>query len=115
MLRKAMLTVALVAAATQANAQGPIFGDFGMPAWSRMFKYFEARFGQVAKDEQVLVLPTATNAAWDNPIKTLRLTEMYKWGDWMPSQAWQYAPNSGKRVSEGYQFFLNHAWIAAVE
>lgn len=110
----ATLTVFLGLLSAPTQAQTPLFGNFGEPAWSRMFKYIESRFGAVANDDFVLVLPTATDAAWDDPIKTFRLMEMYKWGDWMPSRAWQYAPNSEKRISDGYQFFLNSALNAAV-
>ena len=106
-------TALIVTLSTPLHAE-PLFGGFGASAWSRAYKYIESRFGQVAKDEVVMVLPTATNAAWDDPVKVLRLFEMYKWGDWMPSMAWQYAPNSGKRVSDGYQYFLNAALNAAI-
>lgn len=109
------IALAFVAALSgTAHAETPIFGNFGEPAWSRMYKYIESRFGAVAKDEMVLVLPTATNAAWDDPVKVFRLMEMYKWGEWMPSLAWQYAPNSQKKVSDGYQYFLSAAWNAAI-
>ena len=93
----------------------PLFGGFGAPAWSRMWSYFERRYGDIARDERVLPLPTATNAAWDDRIKILRLMEMYHWGDWQPSSAWQYAPNPGRRISEGFQYFLNAAFVAAVD
>jgi len=98
-----------------ANAQ--IFGDFGQPAWSRMYKYFETRLvGQnLAKDDSVFILPTATAAAWDDPNQNLRLMEMYHWGDYMPSTSWLYQPNSGKRISDGYQYFLDAAFIAALD
>lgn len=109
-----VIVLAVLGAAPLAHSE-QIFGDFGQPAWSRMFKYFESRFGAIAKDEMVQVLPIATNAAWDDPISTLRLVEMHRWGDWAPSNAWQYAPNSGRRISEGYQYFLNAAWVAAVD
>lgn len=98
-----------------AAAQTPLFGDFGVPAWSRLYKYFEGRFGAVAADDLVLVLPTATNAAWDDHNPYLRLMEMHKWGDWMPSNAWQYAPTANKRLSEGYRYFLNAAFLSAVD
>ena len=112
-LRSLSFAVSLTSITGGANAQ--LFGDFGTPAWSRAFKYFESRLGAVAKDELVLVLPTATNAAWDDHNKTIKFMEMYKWGDWMPSNAWQYAPNSGKRISDGYAYFLNAAFVAAVD
>jgi len=102
-----------------ALAQQPLFGDFGAPAWSRVAKYFELRLapttGSLAKDEVVLVLPVATTAGWDDPVKVFRAMEMYKWGDWMPSNAWMYAPNAGKRVSDGYQYFLQAAFVSAVD
>jgi hypothetical protein len=81
-----------------------------------MYKYFESRLvgGNLAKDDRISILPTATNAAWDDSVKVFRLMEMYKWGDWMPSNSWIYAPNSGKRISDGYQYFLSAAWVAAV-
>ncbi len=110
-----LVLIAAVLGGVSSARSEQIFGDFGQPAWSRMFKFFESRFGAIAKDEMVLVLPTATNAAWDDPIRTFRLMEMYHWGDWAPSNAWQYAPNSGRRISEGYQYFLNAAWVAAVD
>ena len=80
-----------------------------------MWKYFESRYGTTAKDEQIAVLPVATNAAWDRSNKTLRLMEMYKWGDWMPSNAWQYAPHPNKTISDGYQYFLKAALIALLD
>jgi len=100
---------------SSANAQ--IFGDYGQPAWSRMYKYFETRLvGQnLAKDDTIFILPTATAAAWDDPNATLRLMEMYHWGDYMPSSSWLYQPNSGKRISDGYQYFLNAAFVAALD
>lgn len=103
--------------ATWVTAQPAIFGDAGTPAWSRMFKYFETRLvGQnIAKDDAIFILPTATDAAWDDRVQILRLMEMYKWGDWMPADAWLYAPNAGKRVSDGYRYFLDAAWVAAVD
>jgi hypothetical protein len=91
-----------------------IFGDIGTPAWSRLAKYIESRFGALARDEQVLVLPVADNAAWDDRIGPVAAFEMYKWGDWMPSNAWHYAPNSSKTVSDGYRYFLKVATIARV-
>ena len=112
----ALISVAILSFSDfSARAQTPIFGDFGAPAWSRMFKYLEQRFGTVAKDEMVLVLPTATNAAWDAPNPNIRLMEMYKWGDWQPSNAWQYSPNSGRRIADGYQYFLTAAFVASVD
>ncbi|MGJ7521713.1 hypothetical protein ACSFA0_14595 [Variovorax sp. LT1P1] len=91
-----------------------IFGDIGTPAWSRLAKYIESRFGEVAPDEQVLTLPVADNAAWDDRIGPIAAFEMYKWGDWMPSNAWQYSPNSSKTISDGYRYFLKAATIARV-
>jgi len=114
MIRKYLIFSFMLLSSSSAFPQTSIFGGFGEPAWSRTWKYFETRFGTPAKDEVVIILPTATNAAWDDPIKTVNLMEMYKWGDYMPSNAWQYAPNSGKRVSEGYRYFLNSAFVAAV-
>jgi hypothetical protein len=115
----APLSLAMSQFPSPAHAQQAIFGDFGTPAWSRVEKYFESRYGSgagsIAKDEVVLVLPVATNAAWDDPIKVLRAMEMYKWGDWMPANGWMYAPNSGKRVSDGYAYFLNAAFVSAVD
>ena len=116
MIRKLKaLSVALALGAAAPALAAPIFGDFGVPAWSRMYKYFESRFGQVAKDETVLILPIATNAAWDDHNSIVRLMEMHKWGDWMPSHAWSYSPNSDKRVWKGYNYFLTSAFVAAVE
>jgi len=101
------------------QAQQTLFGDYGSPAWSRVEKYFESRFGNgtgsLAKDEIVLVLPVATTAAWDDPVKVFRAMEMYKWGDWMPSNGWMYAPNASKRVSDGYEYFLNAAFVSSVD
>jgi hypothetical protein len=82
-----------------------------------MFKYFEFRMvgGNLAKDDQIFVLPIATNAAWDDHIRTFRLMEMNKWGNQMPSDSWVYAVNSNKTISEGYQYFLQSAWVAQVD
>ncbi|HEY2534495.1 MAG TPA: hypothetical protein VGJ20_42390 [Xanthobacteraceae bacterium] len=52
--------------------QAPLFGDFGAPGWDRMYKVIEHRFGTTAKTDDVLVLPIATDAAWDTHVKTLR-------------------------------------------
>jgi hypothetical protein len=92
----------------------PIFGNLGEPAWSRMYKYFENRFGVIAKDEIVLIPAVAPNAAWDDQNKYVRLLEMYGWGDRMPSMAWQYSRNASMRISEGYGYFLATAFNAAV-
>jgi len=92
-----------------------IFSDFGVPAWNRVSKYMQLKFGNLAKDEVVLVLPTATDAAWDDHNGIIRAMEMYKWGDWMPSSSWTYAPNAGKRVSDGYRYFLKAAYLATVD
>jgi hypothetical protein len=97
-----------------ANAEA-IFGEFGAPAWSRIFKYYETRFGAVASDERVLILPTATDAAWNAPSKTLRLVDMNKWGDCIPSFAWQYSANCSKRISGGYGYFLTSALVAQID
>jgi hypothetical protein len=101
----ALLSSIALLIAVPANCQ--IFGNFGEPAWSRMFKYFEFRMvgGNLAKDDQIFVLPIATNAAWDDHIRTFRLMEMNKWGNQMPSDSWVYAVNSNKTISEGYQVF----------
>lgn len=96
------------------QAQTPIFGDFGAPAWDRMYKVIEKRFGATAATDAVLVMPVATNAAWDDPSQTIRLMEMYQWGEYMPSKAWNYARNSGKRVSTGYKFFLTSALLQQI-
>lgn len=111
----ATAAAALLLCSGQSNAQQSLFGDFGVPAWSRMYKYFESRFGGLAKDEVALILPIATNAAWDDPNSVMRMVEMQKWGDWMPSNAWQYSANANKRISEGYRYFLNAAFIAALD
>lgn len=112
---KVIVSLLLLLGSLFTTAHAELFGDFGAPAWSRQFKYIESRFGAVAKDEVVLVLPTATNAAWDDPVQVMRSVEMQGWGDLMPSNAWQYARNANKRVSDGYRFFLNSAFVATVD
>lgn len=113
-LTLACLPVLLALSVNCANAE-QIFSERGVPAWSRVSNYMELRFGNLAKDEVVLVLPNATNAAWDDHNAIVRAMEMHKWGDSMPSSAWSYAPNPGKRVSDGYRYFLNAAFVAAVD
>ncbi len=102
------LAVSTVSAINIAHA-APIFGNFGEPAWSRMWKYFEKRYGTVSSGDLVMVPPVAPNSAWDDRDGTLRLMEMYQWGDRIPSNSWQYSPNAGKRVSDGYQELLDIA------
>jgi hypothetical protein len=50
-----VIVLAVLGAAPLAHSE-QIFGDFGQPAWSRMFKYFEPRFGAIAKDETQVYL-----------------------------------------------------------
>lgn len=113
-LTRALVPLALALSLQPGHAQA-IFGDFGAPAWSRMSKYLEVRLGNLAKDEVALILPVATDAAWDADNEDIRLMEMHKWGDWVPSNAFSYSANSNKRVSDGYRYFLNAAFIAAVD
>ena len=113
-IKRKMLTCATVCGltiASSAHAQTPIFGDFGTPAWDRLFKVIEKRMGVAAKVDSALILPIATNAAWDDPIRAFRLMEMYNWGDQMPSKSWNYQRNPGKRVSDGYSYFLQAALV----
>lgn len=89
----------------------PVFGDLGEPAWSRMYKFVEQKLGSGAPDDLVMILPTATNASWNDPMKAIRFMEMYRWGDQMPPNGWQYSPDASKRVSDGYGYFLKTALL----
>jgi hypothetical protein len=106
-----LLYAALVGSSilTSSPAQSQIFGGNGEAAWSRMYHYLESRFGAVASDEVILIPAVAMTVEWNDPTKVIRLMEMDHWGDQEPSLAWQYAPNTSKRISAGYGYFLNAA------
>lgn len=112
MIRSTLLALATALISTSSAAQ--IFGDLGQPAWSRLYKYLNERAGKPSADTRILVLPVAPDAAWDDRIRPLRFMEMNKWGDWSPSDSWQYFPISGKRISDGYSYFLKAAFTSTV-
>lgn len=99
-----------------ANAQTPLFGDWGTPAWSRYFKVIENRLlgPTPSNTDLAILLPTPTNADWHNSSQTRRLIAMNGWGETMPSFQWTYLRNSAKRVSDGYKYFLDAAMLQRI-
>jgi hypothetical protein len=110
----ALVATAGLVLAQPAFSQTPLFGGFGQSAWSRSYSYIQSRFGAIAKDEMVIVLPTATDA-WNDSNKVARLMEMNRWGETQPERSWQYGPGAGRRISEGYQYFLDAAFVAQLD
>lgn len=99
-----------------AQAQQPLFGDWGNPAWSRYFKAIETRLigPTPSNSDLAILLPTPTNADWTSNNPTRRLLAMNNWGETMPSFQWTYLRNSSKRISDGYKYFLNAAMLQRI-